>query len=31
LAGHALQFVASLVSHGAQIVSILQSDPFVVV
>jgi hypothetical protein len=31
LAGHTLQFVASLVSQGAQIVSIIQSDPFVLV
>jgi hypothetical protein len=31
LAGHTLQYVASLVSQGAQIVSILQSDPFVLV
>jgi hypothetical protein len=31
LAGHTLQFVASLVSHGAQIASIIQSNPFVLV
>jgi hypothetical protein len=31
LAGHTLQYVASLVSHGGQIVSIIQSDPFVLV
>jgi hypothetical protein len=31
LAGHILQFVASLVSQGAQIVSIIQGDPFVLV
>jgi hypothetical protein len=31
LAGHTLQCVASLVSHGALIVSITQSDPFVLV
>lgn len=31
LAGHALQFVACLVSQGAQIVTIRQSDPFVLV
>ena len=31
LAGHALQFVASLVSQGAQIVAIRQNDPFVLV
>jgi hypothetical protein len=31
LAGHTLQCVASLVSQGAQIVSISQSDPFVLV
>jgi hypothetical protein len=31
LAGHTLQFVASLVSHGAQIASILHSNPFVLV
>ena len=31
LAGHTLQFVASLVSQGAQIISIIQSDPFVLV
>ena len=31
LAGHALQFVASLVSRGAQIASIIHSDPFVLV
>jgi hypothetical protein len=31
LAGHTLQFVASLVSQGAQIVSIIQGDPFVLV
>ena len=31
LAGHVLQYVASLVSHGAQIVSIIQSHPFVLV
>jgi hypothetical protein len=29
--GHTLQFVASLVSQGAQIISIIQSDPFVLV
>jgi hypothetical protein len=29
LAGHVLQYVACLVSHGAQIVSITQSHPFV--
>src|SRR5215472_1408997 len=28
---HTLQFVASLVSYGAQIASIIQSDPFVLV
>jgi hypothetical protein len=31
LAGHTLQFVASLVSLGAQIASIIHSDPFVIV
>jgi hypothetical protein len=31
LAGHVLQCVASLVSHGAQIVSIIQSHPFMLV
>lgn len=31
LAGHALEFVASLVSHGAQIASIIHSAPFVLV
>ena len=31
LAGHTLQFVASLVSQGAQIVTIRQSDPFVLI
>jgi hypothetical protein len=31
LAGHALRLVASLVSQGAQIVAIRQSDPFVLV
>jgi hypothetical protein len=31
LAGHALRFVATLVSPGAQIVAIGQSDPFVLV
>ena len=31
LAGHALQCVASLVSQGAQIASIIHSDPFVLV
>ena len=31
LAGHTLQFVASLVSHGAQIASIIQGEPFVIV
>lgn len=31
LAGHTLQFVASLISQGAQIVTIRQSDPFVLV
>jgi hypothetical protein len=31
LAGHTLQFVASLVSQGAQIASIIHSDPFVIV
>ena len=31
LAGHTLQFVATLVSQGAQIVTIRQSDPFVLV
>jgi hypothetical protein len=31
LAGHILQYVASLVSQGGQIVSIIQSDPFVLV
>ena len=30
-AGHTLRFVASLVSQGAQIVAIRQSDPFVLV
>jgi hypothetical protein len=31
LAGHTLQFVASPISPGAQIVTIRQSDPFVLV
>jgi hypothetical protein len=31
LAGHTLQFVASLVSQGAQIASVIHSDPFVLV
>ena len=31
IAGHTLQFVASLISPGAQIVTIRQSDPFVLV
>src|SRR5215469_10751103 len=31
LAGHTLRFVASLVSQGAQIVSVTESDPFVLV
>ena len=31
LAGHTLQCVASLISRGAQIVSIIHSDPFVLV
>jgi hypothetical protein len=31
LAGHTLQCVASLVSHGAQIASIIHSAPFVLV
>jgi|SRR6185312_14144009 hypothetical protein len=31
LAGHTLRCVASLVSQGAQIVSIIQGDPFVLV
>jgi hypothetical protein len=31
LAGHTLRFVASLVSQGAQIASIIHSDPFVLV
>jgi len=31
LAGHTLQFVASLVSQGAQIASIIHSDLFVIV
>ena len=31
LAGHTLQCVASLVSHGALITSIIHSDPFVLV
>ena len=31
LAGHTLQFAASLISQGAQIVTILQSDPFVLI
>ena len=31
LAGHALQFVAALVSRGAQIASILHSAPFVLI
>lgn len=30
-AGHTLQYVASLISRGGQIVSIIQSDPFVLV
>ena len=31
LAGHTLQCVATLISHGAQITSIIHSDPFVLV
>ena len=31
LAGHVLQYVASLVSHGAQIISIIRSHPFALV
>jgi hypothetical protein len=31
LAGHTLQCVASLISHGAQTVSIIHSNPFVLV
>jgi hypothetical protein len=31
LAGHTLQYVASLVSTGGQVVSIIESDPFVLV
>lgn len=31
LAGHVLQYVASLISHGAQIIAIIQSHPFVLV
>ena len=31
LAGHTLQYVASLICQGAQIVSIIQSNPFVLV
>jgi hypothetical protein len=31
LAGHTLQFVASLISQGAQSVSIIRGDPFVLV
>ena len=31
LAGHTLQVVAALISQGAQSVSIIQSDPFVLV
>ena len=31
LASHTLQFVATLISHGAQIVTIRRSDPFVLV
>jgi hypothetical protein len=31
LAGHTLQYVASLVSQGGQVVSVIQSDPFVLV
>jgi hypothetical protein len=31
LSGHVLQYTASLVTTGAQIVSIVQSDPFVLV
>jgi hypothetical protein len=31
LAGHVLQFVASLVTLNAQIVSLIQSEPFVLV
>ena len=30
-AGHTLQFVASLISHGAQIVTIRHSNPFVLI
>ena len=31
LAGHTLQCVASLISHGAQTISIIHSNPFVLV
>ena len=31
LAGHTLQCVASLITQGAQIVSIINSNPFVLV
>jgi hypothetical protein len=31
LAGHTLQFVATLISPGAQIVTIRQSDPFILI
>ena len=31
LAGHTLQFVATLLSHGAQIVTIRHSNPFVLI
>jgi len=31
LAGHALRYVASLVSPGAQVASILHSHPFIIV
>jgi hypothetical protein len=31
LAGHTLQCVAALISHGAEIVSIIHSNPFVLV
>jgi len=31
LSGHTLQYVASLVSHGGQIVSIISGEPFVLV
>jgi hypothetical protein len=30
-AGHTLRFVASLIGQGAQIASIIHSDPFVLV